>query len=792
MRLLTRLGMLLCLLGWPLCAAAVEPVRVTADDGAVPLLPVTYLVDHEGLNRAQAEAQLATAEAQVAAQVFSHGYNTGTYWAKVEIDVAVEAAGRWYLALELPNFDRLDVYPSWAADAGSGPAFALGDRVPDGRSIQSRFHIQALSLPPGRHTLLFSGRTSSTMTVPLRLWRPDALHASEQSFLILQGFYLGIAILLAGTALIIALYLRQVVFVVYAGNVASHGTLWLILNGVGPGYLWPELARSVEISSHGFVALAVASITAFSAIFLADARVPRIVERAMWLILLVGLVLAAAAFLAPRAYTLYPNAATNLLMLPLATVLIVGTLIALFRGARAARLLMLAWSGLAVGVVLATLRDLGFVPSNALTFSGPQLGSTFEMLVFAVMLAGRLGRLHREKEQLQAQALAASREHEAQLEQRVAERTAALDAANRRLAAIVESAPFPLVIERETDDLVLFMNQRAVQLFGMMTRTAVEQTIPFRFARPAERAAMLTELRNGDITADREVELLRPDGSRFWVFLSAVRIEYDGEPVRLVALNDISSMKALEGYLRSAAAQERDARRIQRQFVEMVSHEFRTPLAVIDATAQNIMVGDPRAQGRVQKIRDAVQRLLSMIQDCLVEDRGAGGRIELNPEPLVLGEVLREAVETARGSAPGHRLQLEVSGGPVHLTGDRRLLDIAVGNLLQNAVKYSPAGSTVRVSLVSGTDAIEIAVADQGGGVPSAERERVFEKYYRSSNTGRTPGAGLGLHLVRLIAEAHGGGATCRDGDGGGSVFSLLLPVSASLAGQADREAVRG
>src|SRR3546814_10220205 len=90
------------------------------------------------------------------------------------------------------------------------------------------------------------------MTLPLRLWQPEALHEAEQSFLVVQGFYLGIAILLAGAASILSIYLKQAIFLVFAGNVTSHAMLWLIINGVGPGYLWPGLARSGEIPSHGF------------------------------------------------------------------------------------------------------------------------------------------------------------------------------------------------------------------------------------------------------------------------------------------------------------------------------------------------------------------------------------------------------------------------------------------------------------------------------------------------------------------------------------------------------------
>src|SRR3546814_6005672 len=90
--------------------------------------------------------------------------------------------------------------------------------------------------------------------------------------------------------------------------------LWLIINGVGPGYLWPGLVRSGEIPSHGFVALAIASIAALTALFLAGERVPRVLERIMWAMVAAALALSAAVFLTPSAYSVYPNGAVGLLM----------------------------------------------------------------------------------------------------------------------------------------------------------------------------------------------------------------------------------------------------------------------------------------------------------------------------------------------------------------------------------------------------------------------------------------------------------------------------------------------
>lgn len=767
----------------PAGAEALVTLDGTAE--SVPLLPARYVLDPGGaLGLADARARLDGPSAVRVEQVFSQGYTGDTIWLRAEIEVEPAAAGVWFLALELSNFDHLDVYPSWVvdlSDPAAAPAFALGDRVPEGRAVRSRFHLRRLTLPAGRHTILVRGRTSSTLTLPLRLWWPDALHEAEQGFLVLQGFYLGLAALLAVSAVAIGVYLRQAIFLIFAGNAVSHGMLWLILNGVGPGFIWPGLARTVEISSHGFVALAVASVLAFSAAFLAGTRMPRIVGVIMWSTAAMALALGIAVFATPREYSLWLNMVTNQFLMPTALILIVGTIVALVRGAPAARLLALAWSGLAVGALVALARDFGLVPSNVLTYSGPQLGSTLEMLVFAFMLAGRVGRLQREKERLQAQALAAAREQEARLERRVAERTAALDAANRQLSAIVESAPFPLILESGDSDAVLFMNRRAADLLAISAGPAAP-AVPVRFVRPEVRASILDELAREGVAADREVELRRPDGSTLWTLHSAVRLDYDGRPVRLVAFNDISSMKALESYLRSAAAQDREARRIQRQFVEMVSHEFRSPLALIDGAAQNMTVDDPRDLNRIQKIRGAVQRLLRMIEDCLAQERGGSGRLELKPECVDLRLLLAEAVEHARAAAPGHEIRLDPGAAPAAAACDRRLLEIAVGNLLANATRYSPAGSTVWVTLATGEHGREIRVADEGPGVAESERGRIFEKFYRSPATTGTPGAGLGLHLVRMIVDAHGGLVTCGERPGGGSVFIVRLPASPTAA----------
>lgn len=638
-----------------LCGGSVraEPVVVvTAQVDTIPLTPRTIVIDPAGgLDVETASRLLAAPDAMVESTVRSHGYVPDTLWGRVVLDVAPEASGLWYLSLELPNFDRLDVY---SVPNGSGPPVpyvALGDRVPDATEIRTRFHIAPIDLPAGRTVLLLRGRTDSTLTLDLKLRRLEGLLAGEQDYFALQAFYLGVAAIIGLGALGLLFYNRQRIYLIYLINLVSHTLLWLLVNGTGPGHLWPGLADRIHIDPHPFVGLTVFGTGAFAAEFLSTARIPSVVKLGFQTVAVLGLAVAVLCVVMPEGSIYWSSRLASTIVTPSTVVLFALTAVGVYRGEPAARPLMLTWVGLAAAVVLAVLRDVGIVPSNTLTLTGPQLGGVFEMLVFAYMLLDRLGRLQREKEELQRAALDTAREHEAVLEQRVADRTVELD----------------LAVERE-----------------------------------------------------------------------------------------------------------KAARLLQQQFVAMISHEFRTPLAIIDGAAQNIDAND-RGKGRVQKIRAAVQRLLRMIDTCLIDERVESGTIQLRREVFDVRDLVEEAVDVVRAASPDRRLDLRLPSGPLAISADPRLIEIAVGNLLENAVKYSPADTVVTVSVSARQDAFEIAVDDEGPGVPVDDRERIFEKYHRSDRTEGIPGAGLGLHLVRAIVEAHRGSVRHEPRVSGGSRFAIRM-----------------
>lgn len=218
--------------------------------------------------------------------------------------------------------------------------------------------------------------------------------------------------------------------------------------------------------------------------------------------------------------------------------------------------------------------------------------------------------------------------------------------------------------------------------------------------------------------------------------------------------------------------------RQQRQFVLMVSHEFRTPLAIIDSASQMLEL-EPKlpvsAMPRVAKIRNAVQRMLHLIERCLTDDRL--GTAAARPTAFDLTAMLTALVGEMEAAAGGHRIELHGANRPVPIPGDRDLLAVVFSNLLENAVKYSPNGGTIRLDLSAGQGQVTVRIMDEGIGVNAADAARLFDKYFRASNAAGTTGAGLGLHLARCIVDTHGGVISVTSELGRGSAFTVRLPA---------------
>jgi two-component system sensor histidine kinase KdpD len=219
-------------------------------------------------------------------------------------------------------------------------------------------------------------------------------------------------------------------------------------------------------------------------------------------------------------------------------------------------------------------------------------------------------------------------------------------------------------------------------------------------------------------------------------------------------------------------------------FVDLVSHELRTPLTALSLKAEMLAGGDvplERVPHYLKALHGDVRRLDQQVERILDFGRleqGAKLRRETVPARTVLAHGLRAGRSCLR--LVHQQLELDAPRSLPNLVGDVEVLARALRNLLENATKYAPAGSTVGLRAFADGRTLVVEVADRGPGVPAAERAAIFEPFVRSSTApSGTPGSGLGLALVAAPAKAHGGRCAVREREGGGAVFTLSLPIAA-------------
>jgi two-component system sensor histidine kinase SenX3 len=235
------------------------------------------------------------------------------------------------------------------------------------------------------------------------------------------------------------------------------------------------------------------------------------------------------------------------------------------------------------------------------------------------------------------------------------------------------------------------------------------------------------------------------------------------------------------------ASDRRRLEAIRRDFVANVSHELKTPVGALSLLAETLDgEDDPRVVDRLAKRVAAEAERLGRIIDDLLDL----SRIEANESPrqemVPLTVIVGQAVELLRPAATSSGIRLEVDDPPRHLAvpGDRRDLVSAVSNLVDNAIKYSERGSLVQVRVGSHDQVVEIAVIDEGVGIPARDMERIFERFYRvdRARSRTTGGTGLGLSIVRHVAVNHAGSVRVESREGSGSTFTLTLPAHSLAA----------
>ncbi|MCH8213169.1 MAG: CHASE domain-containing protein [Proteobacteria bacterium] len=240
--------------------------------------------------------------------------------------------------------------------------------------------------------------------------------------------------------------------------------------------------------------------------------------------------------------------------------------------------------------------------------------------------------------------------------------------------------------------------------------------------------------------------------------------------------------------LAQALEKEQELNTLQRDFVSLVSHEFRTPLTIIDGAAQRLV----RRKGRVtpedlvartDKIRAAVQRMTGLIEGTLYASRLDAGTIRMERQSCDLKGLIREVCARQAEISQFHDIRVDVAGLPEDIHADPKLLDQVLTNLLSNAVKYAPDDPHIEVKGWTDGDFAAVSVRDRGVGVPADDLPRLCERFFRARTSTGITGTGIGLNLVKKLVEMHKGTIEVDSVEGQGSVFTVRLPIDLRDAG---------
>ncbi len=283
-------------------------------------------------------------------------------------------------------------------------------------------------------------------------------------------------------------------------------------------------------------------------------------------------------------------------------------------------------------------------------------------------------------------------------------------------------------------------------------------------AVPFERYATLRVLR-GEPEVRYDAILRRTDGRDVFVSVSASRVlRPRGRPLAVAILRDVSPARRLD--------------EMREEFLATAAHEFKTPLAVIKAYAQLMNRREPEASQPLSVIQRQVERLTQLVQHLLDISRLRLDSSEGRRERFDLAALAREVMDRMRAVAPAHALKLERSAAaPVEADRDR--IGRVITSLVDNAVRFSPAGGDIVTRVDPADGEVEVSIEDHGLGIPFERQAHIFERYFRahSGTDDDYGGLGLGLEMSREIVRRHGGRMWFESTPGKGSTFHFSLPL---------------
>jgi len=280
--------------------------------------------------------------------------------------------------------------------------------------------------------------------------------------------------------------------------------------------------------------------------------------------------------------------------------------------------------------------------------------------------------------------------------------------------------------------------------------------------------------------------------------LLVAAVTLGGQPIGGLALQGITASDgalqallnlvaiALERVRTQEAASRAEVARQSEEFkstlLDAIAHEFKTPLTSIKAASTSILADpatlSPQLRELTTIIDEETDRLSLLVTEAVRMSQIDAGKVRLERQPLETPELLQRVLEHFEPRMEGRSLRLHIAERLPPIFADPELVSLALRQILENALKYSPPTSPIDLTAEAGEGRVTIRVRDHGPGIPERDRERVFDKFYRRDTAGdRVPGSGLGLYIAREIIRAHGGDLWVEDAAGSGSEFHVTVPV---------------
>ncbi|GAB3445755.1 sensor histidine kinase [Insolitispirillum peregrinum] len=723
---------------------------------------------------------------------YAGGYRTSHIWLRFTVQ-SESRQPDWILAMGLPFLNYVTLYVP--RGDGTFQVSRQGEMIPvEQRDLRVRGPGFRIHLEPGEEkTFFIEVHSKSTISVDGDIWQEGEFHEFEKKDLIIVSSFASLSFYVLLFSVLNLLTKRNLINFSFFSQIVTTFYVNLYTSGLLSLYVFPDMTWPIAVVPFFNGMQLTTNIMLVDCLLRLPLHCPRI-SKAFRGLAVLGFVMGVIGVIWGNHVT---TPSLNMLLLVL-IFLVTGLAfwLVMTRGEQGAIIFLVAFAITLAASVPILMRNIGLLPPGTVLPYSTHFVTLCHAMVVGFGLIQQARQTERERQLVQRRLLEESQRSERDLEERIAQRTRALASeiqerrqveerlrdSERQVRAVLDAASFPMMVMEHRTARPLFINGPAEGVFSG------ELSLQMFCDHPEIAATLQQDMISQLPFFDREIQLVRKAGGDRWLMVSAVFLRYGGLTAVLFCLNDISQRKELEHSLLGAREQaehaletERRARREQRNFLAMVSHEFRVPLAIVETATQVLgLTLPPQAtdcQGELAKVQRAVARMTDLIETCLADDWLESTSMSLRLETLDLVWLVQDVCEEFAILVDAERMRLHLPEAAL-LRGDATLLRVVVSNLVDNALKYSPAELPIDVRMSVGSQRVVLEVCDLGKGIAVEEREQIFDKFFRSPSVGRVGGAGLGLYVVRRIVMHHGGTIACVSGPAGwGTVFRVELPL---------------